>query len=91
MWRWMRWSGSRVRVRRDRREFPGVRLVRIWGMPPTPLGPAPLRPAAVVNEAIRALWLRAAGRRLTVAEREYYELLLVEWAAAMRASVDVAA
>jgi hypothetical protein len=45
----------------------------------------------VVNEAIRALWLRAGRRSLTVAEREYYELLLVEWAAAMRAGVDVAA
>jgi len=78
-------------MRRVRREFLGGGLVRIWGMPPTPLGPAPLRPAAVVNEEIRALWLRAAGRQLTVAEREYYELLLTEWAAAMRANVDVAA
>ncbi|MEV6504759.1 hypothetical protein AB0M61_01390 [Streptomyces sp. NPDC051642] len=60
-------------------------------MPPTPSSGSPVRPAAVVNQAIRALWLRAAGRSLTVAERAYYELLLIEWAAAMRAKVDVAA
>lgn len=41
------------------------------------------RPAAVVNEAIRALVRRAHGRRWTQAERALYGLLLEEWAAAV--------
>jgi len=43
--------------------------------------PSP-RPAAVVNEQIRALWAR--GGRLSQAEQEAYHRLLVEWAAAVR-------
>jgi hypothetical protein len=43
-----------------------------------------------VNEDIRALWSRA-GAQLTVEEREAYERLLVEWAAAVRAEVVEAA
>jgi hypothetical protein len=43
-----------------------------------------------VNEDIRALWSRA-GAQLTAEEREAYERLLVEWAAAVRAEVVEAA
>jgi hypothetical protein len=43
-----------------------------------------------VNEDIRALWPRA-GTQLTTEEREAYEALLVEWAAAVRAKVVEAA
>lgn len=60
------------------------------GMPPTPPGLGPARPAAVVNEEIRGLWLRAGGT-LSAAERREYELLLIEWAAAVRAKVVEAA
>lgn len=49
-----------------------------------------MRPAAVVNEDIRALWPRAGGR-LSVEERAVYERLLVEWAAAVRAEIVEAA
>jgi hypothetical protein len=42
-----------------------------------------------VNAQIRALWLRAGGR-LSTAERAVYELLVVEWAAAVRAEQAVA-
>lgn len=59
-------------------------------MPPNPLASGRVRPAAAVNEDIRALWPRA-GRELTVAERARYERLLVEWAAAVRAEVVEAA
>ena len=38
-----------------------------------------LRSAAVVNEQIRALVVRARGRRWTHAERALYGLLLEEW------------
>ncbi|MBV2356389.1 hypothetical protein KUM39_18725 [Streptomyces sp. J2-1] len=54
----------------------------------TPLGTT--RPAAEVNEQIRALWLRAGGI-LSAQEREEYELLVVEWAAAVRDQVIEAA
>jgi hypothetical protein len=43
-----------------------------------------------VNEQIRALWLRAGGS-LSTQEREEYELLVVEWAAAIRDEVIKAA
>jgi hypothetical protein len=43
-----------------------------------------------VNEDIRALWPRARAE-LTAEEREAYERLLVEWAAAVRAEVVEAA
>ncbi|MBT2415819.1 hypothetical protein J7I94_35745 [Streptomyces sp. ISL-12] len=46
--------------------------------------------AAELNERIRALWQRAGGS-LSAQEREEYELLVVEWAAAMRGEVIEAA
>jgi hypothetical protein len=49
-----------------------------------------VRPAAEVNEQIRALWLRAGGS-LSAEERAEYELLVVEWAAAIRGEVVEAA
>lgn len=49
-----------------------------------------VRPAAELNERIRALWQRAGGA-LSAREREEYELLVVEWAAAMRGEVTEAA
>jgi len=49
-----------------------------------------VRSAAEVNEQIRALWLRAGGS-LSTQEREEYELLVVEWAAAIRGNVIEAA
>lgn len=49
-----------------------------------------VRSAAEVNEQIRALWLRTGGR-LSAQERAEYELLVVEWAAAMRDEVVEAA
>jgi hypothetical protein len=48
------------------------------------------RCAAELNERIRALWRRAGGS-LSAQEREEYELLVVEWAAAMRGEVIEAA
>ncbi|KAB2971580.1 hypothetical protein F8R89_05665 [Streptomyces sp. SS1-1] len=59
-------------------------------MSPSPLQPGSVRSAAEVNEAIRALWMRAGGS-LSAQEREEYELLVVEWAAAIRAEVVKAA
>ncbi|MFF9161113.1 hypothetical protein ACF081_12730 [Streptomyces longwoodensis] len=49
-----------------------------------------VRSAAELNERIRALWLRAGGS-LSATERAEYELLVVEWAAAIRAGVVRAA
>ncbi|AGS68202.1 hypothetical protein B446_06890 [Streptomyces collinus Tu 365] len=49
-----------------------------------------MRSAAEVNEQIRALWLRAGGT-LSAQERSEYELLVVEWAEAIRAAVIEAA
>ncbi|MET9442202.1 hypothetical protein [Streptomyces sp. NPDC006610] len=49
-----------------------------------------VRSAAEVNELIRALWLRAGGS-LSPQERAEYELLVVEWAAAVRGDVIEAA
>jgi hypothetical protein len=49
-----------------------------------------VRSAAEVNEEIRALWLRAGGS-LSAQERAEYELLVVEWAAAIRDDVIKAA
>jgi len=59
-------------------------------MPPTPPVFDHVRPAAAVNEDIRALWPRV-GTELTAAERTTYERLLVEWAAAIRAEIVAAA
>ncbi|GAA1431637.1 hypothetical protein GCM10009601_51020 [Streptomyces thermospinosisporus] len=52
-------------------------------MSPELTTPGPVRPAAEVNEQIRALWLRAGGS-LSPQERAEYELLVIEWAAAIR-------
>ncbi|MFF5188527.1 hypothetical protein ACFY30_33005 [Streptomyces sp. NPDC000345] len=49
-----------------------------------------VRSAAELNERIRSLWLRAGGS-LSAQERAEYELLVVEWAAAIRGEVVKAA
>ena len=59
-------------------------------MPPSPPVPGPARPAAVVNEEIRAL-LERTRRRLSDVERAEYEQLVVEWEAAKKAEVVEAA
>jgi hypothetical protein len=59
-------------------------------MSPTPPPPGPVRPAAAVNEEIRAL-LERTRRRLSDAERGVYEQLLREYAEAKRAEVVKAA
>ncbi|MEU5098104.1 hypothetical protein [Streptomyces sp. NPDC020996] len=59
-------------------------------MSPDSVVPGSVRPAAEVNEQIRALWMRAGGS-LSAQERAEYELLVVEWAAAIRADVIEAA
>ena len=48
-------------------------------MPPTPPACGRPRPAAVVNEAIRALARAAWGRPFTDVERAEYADLVVEW------------
>ena len=59
-------------------------------MSPDFVAPGSARSASEVNEQIRALWLRAGGS-LSTQEREEYELLVVEWAAAIRDEVIAAA
>ncbi|CAL9641643.1 hypothetical protein SUDANB105_06364 [Streptomyces sp. enrichment culture] len=59
-------------------------------MSPDSVAPGSVRSAAEVNEEIRALWLRAGGT-LSAQERAEYELLVVEWAAAMRCEIIEAA
>ncbi|MFH9863893.1 hypothetical protein [Streptomyces sp. NPDC017202] len=59
-------------------------------MSPSSLAPGSVRSAAELNEQIRALWLRAGGS-LSAQERAEYELLVVEWAAAIRGEVVRAA
>lgn len=59
-------------------------------MSPDSVAPGSVRSACEVNEQIRALWLRAGGS-LSAQEREEYELLVVEWAAAIRDGVIEAA
>ncbi|MEU6990430.1 hypothetical protein ABZ953_07170 [Streptomyces sp. NPDC046465] len=59
-------------------------------MTPTPPDRGPARPAAVVNEEIRRLWPHPAVR-LSSEQRARYELLVVEWAAAVRGEVVKAA
>ncbi|WP_078632009.1 hypothetical protein [Streptomyces resistomycificus] len=59
-------------------------------MSPNSVAPGSVRSAAEVNEQIRALWLRAGGT-LSTQERAEYELLVVEWAAAIRGAVVEAA
>ncbi|MFH7335041.1 hypothetical protein [Streptomyces hygroscopicus] len=52
--------------------------------------PGSTRSAAEVNEQIRALWLRTGGS-LSAQERAEYELLVVEWAEAIREEIIEAA
>ncbi|MBX9398959.1 hypothetical protein K4749_36605 [Streptomyces sp. TRM72054] len=59
-------------------------------MSPDSVTPGSVRSAAEVNERIRALWMRAGGS-LSAQERAEYELLVVEWAAAIRGEVIEAA
>ncbi|GAA3814829.1 hypothetical protein ACFS5L_35805 [Streptomyces phyllanthi] len=59
-------------------------------MSPDSMTPGSVRSAADVNEQIRALWTRAGGS-LSEQERAEYELLVVEWAAAIRGEVIEAA
>lgn len=59
-------------------------------MSPDSMPSGSVRSAAEVNERIRALWLRAGGS-LSAQERAEYELLVVQWAAAMRGEVVEAA
>jgi uncharacterized lipoprotein YddW (UPF0748 family) len=48
----------------------------------TTVEPSSERSAAEVNEEIRALWLRSGGT-LSVEQREEYQRLVLEWAAAL--------
>ncbi|OIJ88603.1 hypothetical protein [Streptomyces colonosanans] len=59
-------------------------------MSPDSLSLGSARSAADLNERIRALWQRAGGS-LSTQERAEYELLVVEWAAAIRGEVITAA
>ncbi|AWW40762.1 MULTISPECIES: hypothetical protein [Streptomyces] len=59
-------------------------------MSPDSVTPGSVRSAAEVNEKIRALWMRA-GATLSAQERAEYELLVVEWAAAIRGGIIKAA
>ncbi|CAL9661032.1 hypothetical protein ACFZAD_19995 [Streptomyces iakyrus] len=59
-------------------------------MSPDFVTPGSVRPAAEVNDEIRALWQRTGGT-LSAEERAEYELLVVEWAAAIRGGVVTAA
>ncbi|MFF9817400.1 hypothetical protein [Streptomyces sp. NPDC014006] len=55
----------------------------------TTVEPAFERSAAEVNEEIRALWLRSGGT-LTGEQREEYQRLVLEWAAAAHRPVNAA-
>lgn len=59
-------------------------------MPRPPAVPGSARTPAVVNDEIRALWQRSGGVLSPEGQREY-ALLLVEWAAAVRADAVEAA
>ncbi|MFF9405573.1 hypothetical protein ACF1B0_08535 [Streptomyces anandii] len=59
-------------------------------MSPDSVALGSVRSASELNERIRALWTRAGGS-LTAQERAEYELLVVEWAAAIRGEVIEAA
>jgi len=67
------------------------RLTRIGGMSPHSSASGQLRPAAVVNEAIRALARAAWGRPFTDEERAEYQVLRDEWVLADRAEIVKAA
>ena len=60
-------------------------------MPTDSPSPGSARSAAVVNEQIRAFWLRLGGRAPSAAESAEYERLVAEWAAAVRGEVTEAA
>jgi hypothetical protein len=51
-------------------------------MSPDSSGLGPVRPAAVVNDLIRALFRRAGSGKLYGADRAEYEELVTEWVAA---------
>ncbi|MGW5128625.1 hypothetical protein ACWEQ7_32210 [Streptomyces sp. NPDC004069] len=57
---------------------------------PDAVAPGSVRSAAELNEQIRSLWLRSGGS-LSAQERAAYEVLVVEWAAAMRDELIAAA
>ncbi|GGL24341.1 hypothetical protein GCM10010095_06890 [Streptomyces anthocyanicus] len=59
-------------------------------MSPDYVTPGSVRSAAELNDQIRALWRRAGGT-LSARERVEYELLVVEWATAIRGQVVEAA
>ncbi|MEU6733309.1 hypothetical protein [Streptomyces physcomitrii] len=59
-------------------------------MSSTSPAPGKSRPADVVNEEIRALWMRAEGQ-LTVEQRQQYQELVTEWAEAVREEIVKAA
>lgn len=59
-------------------------------MSPDSMSPGSTRSAEDLNKRIRALWTRAGGS-LSAQERAEYELLVVEWAAAIRGEVIAAA
>ncbi|CAM5680746.1 MULTISPECIES: hypothetical protein [Streptomyces] len=59
-------------------------------MSPDYVTPGSVRSAAELNDQIRALWRRAGGT-LSAQERVEYELLVVEWATAIRGEVIEAA
>lgn len=59
-------------------------------MSPDSVAPGPVRPAAVVNQAIRALWSDPRVQ-LAAAERAELERLYKEWAAAARGEIGEAA
>lgn len=56
-------------------------------MSPTPPADGPVRPAALVNDLIRALFARAGGR-LYGDDRAEYERLVAEWTIAVAAERD---
>ncbi|MER7814578.1 hypothetical protein [Streptomyces sp. NPDC096153] len=58
-------------------------------MPPEREPSGSARSAAAINEEIRALWARPGACPEETARR--YELLLVEWEAAVRAEQELAA
>jgi uncharacterized lipoprotein YddW (UPF0748 family) len=55
----------------------------------TSVEPSSERSADEVNEEIRALWLRSGGT-LSVEQREEYQRLVLEWAAAAPESANAA-
>ncbi|WP_077799670.1 hypothetical protein [Streptomyces sp. JHA26] len=59
-------------------------------MSPDYVTPGSVRSAAELNDQIRALWRRAGGS-LSAQERVEYELLVIEWAAAIRCEIIEAA